>query len=122
MRNREERRKYERAIKKDKRASKCPICNHLSLFFTQGRIKPEAEAKEKLEKEDIDVVLVCENCGQVVHDEPEVGQLLQPGVYLPLKLDIFEYTLRHPNVINMEPDADAVVDRIIEGEFEEVKE
>ena len=121
MRNREERRKYERAIKKDKRASKCPLCGRPALFFTQGRIKPEAEAKEKLEKEDIDVVLVCENCGQVVHDEPEVGKLLQPGIYLPLKLDIFEYALRHPDTINMEPDAEAVVDRIIDADFTEIE-
>ena len=125
MRNRAQRREYERQIKKDKRASKCPLCKHNALFFTQARIHPEAEEKlqngEKLEKEDMDVVLICENCGQVVHDEPEVGQLLQPGVYLPLKLDIFEYALRHPDVVNMEPDAEAVVDRIIDGEFTEVE-
>ena len=117
MRNREERRKYERAIKKDKRASKCPLCGRPALFFTQGRIKPEAKEKEKLEKKDIDVVLVCENCGQVVHDEPEVGKLLQPGIYLPLKLDIFEYALRHPD----EVDKALAEPEIIDANFTEVE-
>ena len=117
MRNREERRKYERAIKKDKRASICPLCKRPALFFTQARIHPEAEAKEQLDKEDIDVVLVCENCGQVVHDEPEVGKLLQPGVYLPLKLDLFEYALRHPDEI----DEAIKENEIIEGQFTDVK-
>jgi len=104
MRNREQRREYERKIKKDKRASTCPLCHRPSLFFTTGRIKPESEGKEReeLKPEDFDVVLRCENCGQIIHDEPEVGKLLGPGVYLPIKLDIFEYALRHPEEVEGE--------------------
>lgn len=34
MKNRAERRAYERSIKNDKRASKCPKCGHLSLFYS----------------------------------------------------------------------------------------
>ena len=99
MRNREQRREYERKIKKDKRVSTCPLCHRPALFYTATKIKADIpEDKKELQKEDFDVILVCENCGQIVHDEPEVGKLMQPGIYLPIKLDIFEYALRHPEV------------------------
>ncbi len=97
MRNRTQRREYERKIKKDKRASICPICGRPALFYTAAKLKPDTPTdKDNLQPEDFNVILVCENCGQIVHDEPEVGKLMQPGMYLPIKLDIFEYALRHP--------------------------
>ena len=114
MRNREQRREYERKIKKDKRVSTCPLCHRPALFYTATQIKADIpEDKKELQKEDFDVILVCENCGQIVHDEPEVGKLLQPGLYLPIKLDIFEYALRHP------PTEEKTDDGVIEAEFTE---
>lgn len=50
MRNRKQRREYERNIKHDKRASKCPICGRPSLFFTKAVLKPYEGEKEKFEK------------------------------------------------------------------------
>ena len=96
MRNREERRAYEKKIHNDKRASKCPICKHISLFYSVGELKPEAKEKEKPEKEDFNTKIICESCGATVYEGEEVGKLVPPGIYLPLKLDIFEYALRHP--------------------------
>ena len=98
MKNRAERRAYERKIKNDKRASKCPICKHTSLFFTKAVLKPEVEKKEEYDKEDFNTEIVCENCGAVVYSGEEVSKLLPPGVYLPLPLDIVEYALRHPEL------------------------
>ena len=114
--NRTQRREYERKIKKDKRASICPLCNRPALFYTATRIKNDVPTdKKELQAEDFDVILVCENCGQIVHDEPEVGKLMRPGMYLPIKLDIFEYALRHP------PEEETTEqEEIIEGEYENV--
>ena len=130
--NRAARRAYEREVKKKPNASICPKCKHLAMFFTQARPKNGIEMNDKLTAEDFNTVLVCERCGEVIHDEPEVGKLLQPGVYLPLKLDLFEYALRHPDTVNTEPDAEAVIDRefgfndeenkVIDAEFEEINE
>ena len=100
MKNREERRAYERKIKNDKRASKCPVCSHLSLFYTKATLKPYEGTKEKFEKEDFDTQVCCESCGAVIYEGEEVSKLIPPGVYLPLPLDIFDYALRHPEVTN----------------------
>lgn len=108
MRNREERRAYERKIRNDKRASKCPICGHLSLFFTKATLKPYEGIKEKFEKEDFDTQVCCENCGAVIYGGEEVSKLIPPGVYLPLPLDIFDYALRHPEITDKEYVADEV--------------
>lgn len=101
MKNREERRAYERKIKNDKRASKCPICGHLSLFYTKATLKPYEGTKEKFEKEDFDTQVCCESCGAVIYEGDEVSKLVPPGIYLPLPLDIFDYALRHPEVTDM---------------------
>lgn len=95
MRNREERRAYEKKIHNDKRASKCPICKHISLFYSVGELKPEAKEKEKPEKEDFNTKIICENCGTTVYEGEDVSKLIPPGIYLPMKIDIFEYALRH---------------------------
>lgn len=98
MKNRTERRAYERKIKNDKRASKCPKCGHLALFYTKAVLKPYEGTKEKFEKEDFDVQVCCEACDAVIYEGEEVTKLVPPGIYLPLPLDIFDYALRHPEL------------------------
>ena len=96
MKNREERRAYERKIKNDKRASICPICGYKSLFYTKATLKPYEGTKEKFEKEDFNTQVCCELCNSVIYEGDEVSKLVPPGIYLPLPLDIFDYALRHP--------------------------
>ena len=95
MKNRNERRAYEKRIRNDKRASKCPICGHLSLFYTRGELKPEAKAKEKPQKEDYDTKVICESCDSVIYEGEDVSKLLPPWIYIPIKLDLLDYALRH---------------------------
>ena len=98
MMNRKERRLYERSIKHDRRASKCPLCGHRSLFYTTGTLKLGIEEKEKYEKEDFDTKVCCEVCHGVVYEGEEVSKLVSPGIYLPLPIDVFGYAVRHPEV------------------------
>ncbi len=95
MMNREQRRKYASKIKGDKRASKCPLCGNMSLFYTEPQLKPYEGMKEDFTKDDFDTVVKCEVCGQVVLANEAVTRLIQPGIYLPLPLDIFTMALQY---------------------------
>lgn len=107
--NRAEHRAYEKKIHNNKRASKCPVCGHLSLFYTKATLKPYEGTKEKFEKEDFDIQICCESCDSVIYQGDEVTKLVPPGIYLPLPLDIFEYALRFPEITD-----DAETERIVD--------
>ena len=103
MMNREERRKYQKEIKKDKRASKCPQCGYLSLFYTTSLptgnydvITKEDGATENIPH--YETAVKCEVCGATIYWGEDVTKLIPAGIYLPLPLDIFDYALRHPEV------------------------
>ena len=100
--NRAERRAYEKSIHNDKRASICPKCKGKALFYTIGELKPEAQNKEKPEKEDFNTKVICERCKATIYEGDEVSKLVPPGIYLPLPLDIFDYALYHPEVTKPE--------------------
>ena len=93
--NREERRQYQRKIKNDKRASECPLCHNKSLFYTEPQLLPYEGEKTEFTKDDFKVIVKCETCGQIVLDSPAVTKLIQPGVYIPLPIDIFIMALNH---------------------------
>lgn len=101
MMNREQRRKYASKIKGDKRASKCPLCGYTSLFYSEPVLKPYEGMKEEFTKDDFNTVIKCDVCGQVVLANDAVTRLIQPGIYLPLPLDIFtmalQYEEEHPD-------------------------
>ena len=78
--NREQRRKYEREIKKEKAASKCPECGHLALFYTAAR-------GEK------DTVVKCPVCGKIICEGEEVTKLVPPGITIPLPIEQFKKVL-----------------------------
>lgn len=95
MKNREEKRAYEKKVKNDRRASICPKCNYKSLFYTIGELKPEAENKENPEKEDYNTKVVCECCGATIFEGDDVSKLVPPGIYIPMRLDLFEYAFKN---------------------------
>jgi len=78
--NREQRRIYDRRIKKDKQASTCPECRSLARFITTAR-------GEK------DTVLICERCNAVVREGEELTKLVPPGIYLPIPLPTLDKML-----------------------------
>lgn len=79
--NREQRRKYDREVKKRKViTSICPECKHLAAFYTHAR-------GEK------DTVLICERCGQIVREGEELTRLMPPGIYSPLPMDKLDKAL-----------------------------
>lgn len=41
----------------------------------------------------------CEVCDNIIYQGKEVEKLIPPGVILPLPLYVFDYALRHPEVI-----------------------
>lgn len=41
----------------------------------------------------------CEVCDNIIYKGEEVEKLIPPGVILPLPLYVFDYALRHPEVI-----------------------
>lgn len=53
MMNREQRRKYQKSIKRNPAACICPKCNNLSLFMTKA-------------VKDQEMSIVCETCGEIV--------------------------------------------------------
>ena len=108
--NRAERRKYEKSVRNDKRASKCPKCGLKALFYTKAVLKPGIEKEaDQLQKEDFDTQICCEACNAVIYEGEEVSKLVPPGVYLPLPLDIVDYALRHPEITD-----DAETERIVD--------
>ena len=98
--NRAERRAYEKSIHNDKRASICPKCKGKALFYTIGELKPEAQNKEKPEKEDFNTKVICERCKATIYEGDEISKLLPPGIYLPMKLDLFNYVFTHREELN----------------------
>jgi len=78
--NREQRRAYDKRIKKAPNASICPECNHLAAFYTKAR-------GEK------DTILICERCGAIVREGEELTKLMPPGLYLPTSLNILDKAL-----------------------------
>ena len=102
MKNRAERRAYERSIKNDKRASKCPKCGHLSLFYsTQIKdldVIPNEDGTSQFASK-MTTAIKCEVCDNIIYKGEEVEKLVPPGVILPLPLYVFDYALRHPEVI-----------------------
>lgn len=77
MLNREQRRKYERQIKKVKYASICPECG-MKVRFMSARKSGEETA------------LICEVCGTAVRQGENVTRSIPPGMYLPMPLDRFD--------------------------------
>ena len=103
MMNRNERRKYQKEIKKDKRASKCPQCGYRSLFYTismpTGNYDVVTNEDGTTENKPLfETAVKCEICGTTIYQGPDVTKLVPPGIYLPLPLDIFDYALRHPEM------------------------
>ena len=105
MKNRQQRREYQRSIKNDKRASKCPKCGHLSLFYsTQIKdpfdldVTPNGDGTSQVTSK-MTTAIKCEICDNIIYQGEEVEKLIPPGVILPLPLYVFDYALRHPEVI-----------------------
>lgn len=73
MMNREQRRKYQKSIKRNPAACICPKCNNLSLFMTKA-------------VKDQEMSIVCETCGEIVMQNEDITKSLPAGVYLPWKL------------------------------------
>ena len=106
--NREQRRSYDRKVKKQVNASICPECKHLAMFYTEAR-------GEK------DTVLKCERCDAIVREGAELTKLMPPGLYLPTKLEILDKALLM-EAARVEPEeayinnADRNEDQPVEGE------
>lgn len=75
--NREQRRKYEREIRKVKYASTCPECGMAVRFLSKRA--PDGETG-----------LYCEVCGSEVRHGQDITHSIPPGMYLPMPLDRFD--------------------------------
>ena len=123
MKNREERRAYERKIKKDKRASKCPNCGYKALFYSISIPDGLKEITEydgtvgdiKTTEPKYTTAIKCEMCDSIIFSGPEVEKLVPPGIILPLDIEIFGYALRHPEEFTNEKE------EIIEANFENIE-
>lgn len=86
--NREQRRLYQRKIKKNPAASICPECGQLTLFYTTALGEKETVVK-------------CQICDRTIREGEEVTKLVPPGITLPLSLDRFDKALlweaEHPS-------------------------
>ena len=80
MLNREQRRAYQKKIKKNSAASICPECGHLALFYTTS-------LGEK------NTVVKCQICDKTIREGEEVTKLVPPGITLPLPLERFDKAL-----------------------------
>lgn len=80
MMNREQRRRYAKQIKNDRRASICPACNNRSLFKSQSLGG--------------DVVITCETCDAVVRNDPGLARSIPPNIYLPFPLHALDVLLK----------------------------
>lgn len=80
MLNREQRRAYQKKIKKNSAASICPECGNLTLFYTTS-------LGEK------NTVVKCQTCDATIREGEEVTKLVPPGITLPLSLDRFDQAL-----------------------------
>lgn len=104
MKNRLQRREYERQIKKDKRASICPKCGYKSLFYSTQVPTGEFDVETKEDGTTTTIArkttgIKCEVCDQIIYMGEDVAKLIPPGVILPLPLDIFDYALRNPDIL-----------------------
>ncbi len=107
MKNRAQRRDYERQIKKDKRASKCPKCGYRSLFYSAQVPTGEFDVETNEDGTTKTIVkkttaIKCEVCDEIIYMGEDVEKLVPAGIILPLPLDIFDYALRHPEIIEPE--------------------
>lgn len=83
--NREQRRAYDRKVKKQSNASICPECGHLAMFYTKHFVtSPEDKGS---------TVLVCERCDAIVREGEELTKLMPPGLYLPTTLEVLDKAL-----------------------------
>ena len=76
MMNREQRRKYAKAIKNDHAASICPKCGNKSRYRSKTV--------------NTDTALICEVCGEIVRHGPDVTKAVPPGIILPMSLEVFD--------------------------------
>ena len=107
MKNRAERREYERHIKKDKRASICPKCGYKSLFYSAQVPTGEIDVETKEDGTTTTIAqmtigIKCILCDGIIYMGEDVAKLIPPDVILPLPLDIFDYALRHPEITELE--------------------
>ena len=56
----------------------------------------------KNKKEDFDTQICCESYDAIIYQEEEVTKLVSSGVYLSLPLDIADYVLRYPEIMDKE--------------------
>ena len=93
MLNREERRKYLKDHKNDRRLSNCPICGYKSLFYTDMAItKPysgEGGHSGPPIGDEYSPAIMCEVCGKPVVIDKRVEKLMPMHAYLPYTLDLF---------------------------------
>lgn len=82
--NREQRRAYDRKIKKQPNASICPECNHLAMFYTEADTSTNPSTA---------TILKCERCGAIVREGEELTKILPSGLYLPTSLSILDKAL-----------------------------
>lgn len=113
--NRSARRAYEQKIRKDKRASICPKCGYRSLFFSTSIPTGEFDVETKddgmtVTKPKYTAAIKCEVCDSIIYMGEDVEKLVPPGIYLPLPIDIFDYALRHPEMLERTEDAEKTVD------------
>lgn len=83
--NREQRRAYDRKIKKMTNASICPKCGHLAMFYTRNLITSQEDKGS--------TVLICERCETIVREGIELNRLIPPGIYLPIPLSTLDQLL-----------------------------
>ena len=88
MMNRKQRREYEKEIKNDHRASKCPHCGHLTLWHS-------ASLFSTLDQEHPETVIQCEVCNYVAASGETVQKLIPPGIILPWPFDVIENALKY---------------------------
>ena len=81
--NREQRRAYERQIKKAPNAFICPKCNHKARFYT--RSFKELDGKKH-------TILSCEYCNATLKEGETLEKLFPPGIYSP-------WDLKHLDII-----------------------
>ncbi len=98
--NREQRRAYDRKIKKQPNASICPECGHLAMFYTKHFVTspddPLSTFYTKLGnsfKDKGTTVLVCERCDAIVREGEELTKMMPPGLYLPTTLEVLDKAL-----------------------------
>lgn len=101
--NREQRRKYERQIKKVKYASICPVCGLKARFISTRKTGDETS-------------LICEACGQVVRSGPDITKSVPPGIVLPMELDKLDMMIEALKASEQKQAEDEATQEIVETE------